>query len=268
LGVALYLNNKAADARKALDSTLVLNPRFADAYLCLTRIAHESGRTTEAGQHLTKALELEPKSVDVQSSAGDYSLTRGKFDEAASHFQTAEGLRPKTPSLVGQLGIAQLFAGKTDAAIDLLKDAADKSKLPRLYWYLGWAYRLQDEDKDARKAFEKCVEAEEALMAFNPHILEDNYRLAWAKYLMTESGNLQAEANRLDGLSLQTTNKSIKPYLLAGMYVSVGDQGRALQLLGEVKKLNYYSSAFLAANPTLASLRDNAEFRKLVGLDE
>ena len=126
---------------------------------------------------------------------------------------------------------------------------------------------MQNEDKDARKAFEKCAEAYEGLMAINPHILEDNYRTAWARFLADESENLQADTYRLDTVPLQSTNKSDKLYMLAGTLATLGKQDRALQLLGEVKKLNYYSSAYLAADPALASLRDNAEFRKLVGLD-
>ncbi len=267
LGETLYLNGKSPDARRELDSARVLNPRLSEAYLVLNRIAHESGRTTEAGQQLAKALDLKPKSADVLAYAGRYALTRGDFAEAVGRMQSASGLRAGSSVLAGQLGIAQLFAGKTAEAITLLKEAADKSDLPQFYWYLGWAYRLQKEDKDARKAFEKCVEADQALRAFNPNTLENTYRLTWAKFLANEISDLQAEVDRLETVSLQTTNPSSKPYYLAGIYATLGDQERALQLLGQVKKLNYYSSAYLAADPALASLRNNSEFRKLVGLD-
>jgi hypothetical protein len=112
------------------------------------------------------------------------------------------------------------------------------------------------------------VEGDEVLLAINPRNAEANFRMSWAQYLTGDLDNLQAEAERLETLSLETTNPSSEPYVLAGIYATIGDQQRAMELLRRVKKLNYYSSAFMAADPALAPLSNNSEFRKLVGLDD
>ena len=268
LGMAFYFNARPAEARKELDSALSLEPDFGSAHAWLCRIAHEAGKTTEAKQRLTAAVGAGLADPEIQAFAGEYSLARGQIAQAITYFETAIGLKPGTSSFSGQLGIARLLSGNALDAITLLKEATTKSMQPRFHWYLGWAYRSAGQEKDAKRAFEKCAEVSEVALTINPKDLEVAYRSAWARHLAGGTKPGQSELDRLETASLVSSNPSVKPYCAAGILAFAGETEKAVEQLRRLIKLNYYAIEYLAADPALASLHDNAESRKLLGLQD
>jgi tetratricopeptide (TPR) repeat protein len=217
---------------------------------------------------LDEALESDPDVPATRLHAADYWLTRGKFDDALTHLDAAKKTLQDSPQLDGRIGIVRLFGGDLDDAIEILKDAANDAEIAGFYWYLGWAYRAAGEEKDAERAFKKCLEADAVQLSINPHDPVAAYRTVWARYLIGDLEFVQTALDELDAQGLRTPNRSIVPYLTAGVLASSGETGRALELLGKVLNYNYYSSAYLAADAALLPLRNNPAFRKLVGLDD
>lgn len=76
--LAIFLNNRAAtnillerfeDAIKDADVALILNPRYARAYIRRSSAFEKTERTEEALRDVKKALELEPSNANIRKSA-------------------------------------------------------------------------------------------------------------------------------------------------------------------------------------------------------
>jgi serine/threonine protein kinase/TolB-like protein/tetratricopeptide (TPR) repeat protein len=268
LGVALHFNNQRREAKKTLDRARELNPTCAEALIGLAAMAHEEGRTTRAGELIQAALEAAPKSATILAAAGRYYLTRGRFTEAIHSLEKATIAEPESPIFTGQLGEARLLFGNEPSANDLLDEAADRTKLPCFYWYLGWAHMLNGDERDAKRAFEKSYEADQVRLTINPADLEAAYRSQWARcYFEKNIGTIQTEVDRLGTSNLVSTNPSLKRLYLAGIYEATGNRTRALEELQQIIKQNYFDSKYFAAHPGFASMKRLTEFRELVGLE-
>jgi TolB-like protein/Flp pilus assembly protein TadD len=267
VGTTAEFAGEFAQARRALERALELKPDWADPYRFLSFTARLTGRVAEAEHYMNRALELSPAAAHIRSSGGWFSLWRGQFDQAAIDFGRAVALKENTPSFRGNLGMAMLLLGQTEESIALLKNLGDSPSAEHL-WSLGWAYTRQGKDKNARRAFAGCRKACEKALAINHRRLGAAYRILWIDCLSGDVSDPTDALGELVGRDLFSQMSSERPLSLAGIHAATGNQAGAIDFLAEVLKTKHYAKAYIAALPEFESLRNNSDFRKLVGLNE
>ncbi len=152
LGSAYYNTGQSGEATQHLKRCLALNPRQADAYEILARIAYEKGEPEESARLCTEALRHAPPSPDLLNQLGRALLDQGKTDEAIRSLEQAARL-PQAPSeshyLLGQayLQSGNLAQAKQSflAAIRLLPDHTQA-----VFGLLTACQRLGQTDEAAR----------------------------------------------------------------------------------------------------------------------
>lgn len=88
-GEALLESKDLAAARDAFATALRLDPKNADAYLGLARLAWNAGDAAAAEKAFETALQIAPGNVRGQLSKGEFALTRRQFPAATQAFKAA-----------------------------------------------------------------------------------------------------------------------------------------------------------------------------------
>lgn len=102
-GIALGNENQTAKAIKALDSSIILNFTFTDAYIEKALLLMEIQQYKEALALLYKAMELDRKSSDIHYLIGSCLDKLGNHEQALPYYQNALKLDPSHEGAASKL---------------------------------------------------------------------------------------------------------------------------------------------------------------------
>jgi tetratricopeptide (TPR) repeat protein len=186
---------EAADAlRKWVDASVdermwtLLDPPRPDAAFNLALTLSRDGDAKEALRVLETLEKKHPDFAWQFALRGKILRSEGRFAEAVDALSRAVALGIETPGVVAELGIALAEAGFSDDAFKALAESgkADTDD-PRVDLCLGKLMRERGKTEEARRFFEKAVEA-------NPQFAEALDALA---SLLRDTGDIEAaEATR------------------------------------------------------------------------
>lgn len=123
LGMALLKQGRLAEARRAFQGAIRLDPGYAQVYANLGVVAEKEGRADEAVSCYRAALRIDPALAAVHNSIGFLLAGQGRFDEGISHFQAAVRLNPGQASAHNNLGVLLQRQGRLAEAVSQFRQA-------------------------------------------------------------------------------------------------------------------------------------------------
>lgn len=108
LGVGYEDQKRFADAQKAFEKALQVDPKFADAEYQLGVLISLTGNSALAIQHYEHAIELNPKQGDALEKLGNLYLEASQFEKARDVLLKAEAVDPKNRKV--EYGLALVYS--------------------------------------------------------------------------------------------------------------------------------------------------------------
>lgn len=254
----LLFLGRHAEARRAADIALSLDPHDAIGLRTRSSLAMFGGRWNEAESALSRSLESGPEEAPTWVARAYLSTVRGRFDEADAAIRRALELDPLSPTVQGDVGILHMWAGRYDDAIASCREVITLSdELPA--WAIECAF-------DALTLAGRTDEA----VAWGGTLMVDA-RLVPADALPTGRGRADADvaralrAARLSVLRAQQAGgEPVSPYLLALAYARTGDVDGALEALDRASREPGFGVLSVGVDPRFRVLHADARFLALL----
>ena len=239
-----------ADARKAVDEALRLDPELAEAHTILGNIKlYQDWDWAGAETAFRRGLELEPNNRDTLFGASILAKSQGHLEEALELVKKASNLNPLSPVDQSELGLTLHYMGRHEEAIASLKKSLALNKdhgashaiLCRAYLAMG----------DAKKGLEEALA--------EPHPIFRNYTLAMAYY---ELGRTKESDTAI--AALIKDNSKDAPYNIAEAYAFRGEKDKAFEWLHRaVAERDTALGPEILCDPLIAPLRVDARFLEI-----
>ncbi len=208
-----------------------------------------------AERELKRAQSLNPNYADAHQLYGGYVLTAtGRLDEAKAEMKRAQELDPLSLIITADVGNAFYYARQYDEAIEQYKKALDLD--PRFfitYLWLGAAY-------EQKKMYSQAIAELQKGLAFVRH-----------PQLISSLGHVYAVAGQraeaqqlLEELQEMSKQSYINPYLIALIYVGLGEKEQAFTWLEKAYQERFFFLIWLKVEPRFDPLRDDPRFQDLI----
>jgi serine/threonine-protein kinase len=282
-----------------------LNPANADLLGSITFAEMSLGRWDAAVEHRRQGERLDPRSVSQKRGLGEVFLRLRRYAEAREAFDRALALAPANLGAIrfkamtflgeGDLAAARAVLAAAPKTIDSTTLVAFLANYDDLVWVLDegqrelllrltsgafdddrgtWAlclaqaYTLKGDTANVHKYAEEARKAYEEELRARPDDAQRHVILGVALAYLGRKEEAIREGQR--GVELLPVAKdavqgSYNQHQLVRVYILVGEQEKALDVLEPLLKIPYYlSPGWLKIDPNFDSLRQNPRFQKLV----
>jgi Flp pilus assembly protein TadD/TolB-like protein/DNA-binding winged helix-turn-helix (wHTH) protein len=251
-------NSEAAEAwfRKAVGQ----HPGDWSAYNYLGRFLFRSGRYAEAAEEYRRVVALDNTNPTGYTNLGAANMLAGNFTAAVEALQKAIDLEPQQ-NTYSNLGMMYYYLGRLDEAISSHRNAVELSPNDHLAWSnLGDAIWVSGDIDEARKVFETAENLATNALQVNPNDPNIQMDLAWISAMLDNSGAARTFIDRARG---QAPEDPYVHYIDGLILLRSGETDSALSAL-ELAADKGYSLQMMAAEPHLASIRENPRFRAIL----
>jgi tetratricopeptide (TPR) repeat protein len=214
---------KTGEARKFAEQALAALPTSAEALYLYALTFTSQGRMQEAVSAVASRVKEQPNWAAGYDVLGQLCILNGQPGEGEKHLRKAVELDPKLTSAWINLSEALRSTGNLDAAVNVLRDVAQREqKFSGVHVRLGQIYEQRNDPAQAKAAYQKAL-------AVNQDDVIAKNNLAW---LLAEQGGNIDVALRLAQEAKQVVpdDPSISD-TLGWIYVKKQSFGNAIQHL-------------------------------------
>jgi len=161
VNLALAYNKKGREeaALEELQTALLIEPDFADAWVELGNIQHQREALDAAEEAYRKALEYSPSLEGVYYNLGNISLQRGKPAEAIAYYQETLRRNPDFSMAYNNLGQAYEAEGRLEEALQQYREALEANPdSPQAWFNLAAGLERTGDLVQARQAYQKAYQ--------------------------------------------------------------------------------------------------------------
>lgn len=160
LALARYRQGDCTAAMGALDQTLRLDDRNADAHYLRGLCLRDTHRLDEARHALERAVALSPAMIPAREELADVYAALGRRADEIEQLQLVAGLDRDQPARQVAVGLAQARAGHTDLAVLTLGSTLERTPdQPLIYGALGRVWLERAQARDDRVDLSNALEA-------------------------------------------------------------------------------------------------------------
>ena len=258
LGWNSYLPPREAfpKAKVAAMAALRLDANLGEAHTSLAAVLWlHDWQWEEAQREFTRSFEFNPKYPTANHWHAEYVMTMGRRLEAIAKMKSSQELDPLSLIIHVALGWALYMARRYDEAIEQLRRTVElEPNYPVTYWILGLLYRKIGRFELAIAEGEKGVN----LSGGSPLM-----RAALA-HTYGAAGRTTDALKMLDDLTNLARDKYVAPHFFAGIYLGLGDNGRAIEYLERSYEERSHWLIYLHIDPSMDGLADNPRFQDLL----
>lgn len=250
------------NARRTAEQAIALDPGLAEAHSALgLSLAFHDWKWAEAEAEARKAIEIDDGSATAHGIyAAAVLLPEGRMKECRTEFRKALELDPLLSFINFSYGYSLLVEGRWDDAVTQYQRTLElKSIHPDMYWDMGMALGYAGRHKEADAAMRKSMEL---------HGVDPKRPLMGLQAYF--AGDVEGARRSLPQVEDEVRRGVDSRMDLVRTYAMLGEKQKALAMLGEAVTAHESQVIWLKVDPRLKSLRDDAEFRRLlhvVGLD-
>jgi TolB-like protein/DNA-binding winged helix-turn-helix (wHTH) protein len=256
IGATIYgtvpASEAAPKAKAAAIRALEIDPSLAEAETSLaTAKFNYDWDWVGAAEGFKRAIQLDPSYATAYQRYSLYSIAMGRFDDSFEQIKKARDLDPLSISINASFGWRLYLAREYDRSIAQLRDTLEMD--PSYEWahlILGQAYEQKGEYNLAIEEFRKAVE----LAHSSPLMIS---ALAHAEAL---SGSHWEAVKLLAQLEALSKKQYVSPYYVAIVYLGLGKNDLAMNLLEEAYTDRSNGLVFLKVEPELDPLRSDTRF--------
>lgn len=166
---SFYLHNISGAANRALknyklaklnyESSIKINPKFADTYLNFGNLLSESGDFKDAEKNYKKAISINPSHSEAYFNLGNLLQDQGDLLAAIDNYLVAVKIKPDHTVAFNNMGNAKLNSGKIKSAIeDYRQSIKTDPNYAIAYNNLGSALRDFGDIKGALSSYKKALD--------------------------------------------------------------------------------------------------------------
>jgi TolB-like protein/Tfp pilus assembly protein PilF len=261
--IALTFYNFAAPheampkAKESALNALSLDNTVAEAHASLAHILmNYYWDWSTAEKEFKRSIELKPDYATAHEWYAIHYLTAtGRLQDALQEMKKALELEPASLVMNTFMGATLYYAGRYDEAIDQCRRTIEMDpNFVVAHWHLGLAY-------EQKQAFDAAIEEFQTATALSGGSPLMRAALGHA-YAMSQK---TYEANKiLDELNELSTQQYVSPYEVAAIYVALGNNENAFQLLEKAYREHSFHLVNLNVSPQFKSVRSDPRFQDLV----
>lgn len=188
-GIALYYQNKYADAKAMFEKAISLNPYFSQALCNLGGVNLKMGKTAQALNCFDTALKYNPRSEDVFRNRAEAYKSMKQFDKSQKELETYHYWRKLNAKEEINLGLLSKFEYCEQILLKRPRTDANLTALGVIHWE---NLRL----KESEKSFQDAI-------AINPKYAEAHS--AYGMLLLWQKKNAQAAKEFTSAINLDPT---------------------------------------------------------------
>jgi serine/threonine-protein kinase len=207
-----------------------------------------------AESELKRAQSLNPNYADAHLLYGYLLNAVGRLDEAKAEMKRARELDPLSLIITADSGNAFYYSRQNDEAIAQYKKALDLE--PRFfitYLWMGAAY-------EQKKMYPQAIAEFQKGLAFVRH----PQLIASLGHVYAVTGQREEAQELLDELREISQQRYVNPYLIALIYVGLGEKGQAFAWLEKAYHERFFFLIWLKVEPRFDPLRDDPRFQDLL----
>ncbi len=258
LGWNSYLPPKKAfpKGKEEALTALQLDPDLGEAHAPLAAALWlHDWQWKEAESEFKRSLQLTPTYPTANHWYAEYVMTMGRHVDALAKMKNSQELDPLSLIINVAVGWAFYHSRRYEEAIEQLRRTAELDpNYPVTYWILGLLLRKTGHYDQAIAQGEKAVN----LSGGSPLM-----RAALAQTFGT-AGRTKEAVVILDELTKLAKEKYVAPYFLAGIYVGLGQDDRAIECLEKAYEERSHWLIYLHIDPGMDTLRYNPHFKDLI----
>ncbi len=241
-----------AAARRALE----LDSELAEAHTVLAQVdAQYKWEWDAAERGYLKALELKPGYATAHQWYGYMLAEMGRLPEAIAELTEARSLDPLTPLVSANLAWVQYLSRQYDQSIlenkAILQAHPD---FPVAHYNLGLAFEQKHMYKEAIAAFEAARDLDR----------EAPHTVAFLAHAYAISGNLDQARETLDQLKQMSVRMTVSPFLIALVYVGLGENDQAFAWLEKAADFRSEELLAIKVDPRFDGLHSDPRFEGLL----
>ncbi|MDJ0813816.1 MAG: tetratricopeptide repeat protein [Woeseiaceae bacterium] len=263
LGRTYLVQGELEAAESTIRKAIGLRPGDWESYNNLGALFFRSGRYAEAAEQFRYVISIDRNNYVTYTNLGSASMLNGDFDKAISVFRAALELG-RHATTYSSLGLAYYYTQRLDEAIEAHRMAIELSPDDHLAWSnLGdtfWAAGQEDESRDAFENARDRAASGLEINADDAFLLMD---MAWILTMLDRPAEAREAIDRAHELS----DDPYVSYIDGLMRLREGDIEMAIAALEDAVE-NGHSTTMMAVEPHLATLRDNEDFRDLIGISQ
>jgi len=245
-------------AQKALE----IDPTLAKAHAALGFAYDCDWNRSAAEAEYRRANELEPNGEGAHHVYAVYLSAVGRHQEALVEMNKVFELDPLSILALWNLGSIYWDMGQLEQALTQYRKILEiDPSSPDGHQGLGFTYVLQ-------KRYDLAIEELQTAVKLSP---QDTWMKAWLGYAYAVAGEHTAAREVLGDLERLSKRKYVSGYLIATIYVGLGDKESAFRWLETAYDQRDSKIPDLKVDPLFASLRSDPRFGKMlrrIGLPE
>jgi TolB-like protein/Flp pilus assembly protein TadD len=244
-------------AKESALKALALDNTVAEAHASLAHILmNYYWDWPTAEKEFKRSIELKPDYATAhQWYAIHYLTATGRLEEAVQEMKKALQLEPASLVMNTFMGATLYYAGRYDEAIDQCRRTIEMDpNFGVAHWHLGLAYEREQVFDAAIEEFQKAI----SLSGGSPLMraaLGHAYAMSQRTY---EANKILGELNDL------SKQQYVSPYEVAAIYVALGSNDQAFQLLEKAYTEHSFHLVNLNVSPRFKSVRSDPRFQSLV----
>src|SRR5262245_36194746 len=261
--IALTFYNFAAPhetmpkAKESAIKALELDSTLAEAHASLAHILmNYDWNWSTAEKEFKRSIELKPDYATAHEWYAIHYLTAtGRFEEAVQEMKKALALEPASIVMNTFMGATLYYAGRYDEAIDQCRKTIEMDpNFAVARWHLGLAYEQKQFLDAATEEFKKAI----SLSGGSP-LMKAALGRAYAK-----SQKKHEASEMLNELSELSKQQYVSAYEVATIYVALGNNQQAFQLLEQAYEEHSFHLVYLNVSPQFKPVSSDPRFQDLV----
>ena len=209
----------------------------------------------EAEREFKRAIELNPKYPTARHWYSTYLMAMGRSEEAFAEIKRAQELDPLSLTISAGVGRLLGVARQYDRAIEQLQKTIEMDpNFVRARFDLGLMYAESGRYDEALAEFQSAISISGSTIEILP-ALGFTYGLAGKR---TEALKVLEELNE------QSKRRHVSAFLIAVVYIGLGEKNQALDWLEKAREEHNNSLPFLNVDPLFDSLRSDPRFQDLL----
>jgi tetratricopeptide (TPR) repeat protein len=244
-------------AKESAIKALALDDTLAEAHASLAHILiNYDWNSSAAEREFRRSIELNPDYATAhQWYAIHYLTATGRLEEALQEMKRALELEPASLVMNTFMGATLYYAGRYDEAIDQCRRTIQMDpNFAAAHWHLGLAYEQKQLLDAATEEFKKAI----SLSGGSP-LMKAALGRVYAKAQKTHEAN-----EMLNELNELAKRHYASAYELATIYVALGNNEEAFQLLAKAYAEHSFHLVNLNVSPQFKSVRSDPRFQDLV----
>ena len=244
-------------AKESSIKALALDNTLAEAHTSLAHVlTNYDWNWSEAEKEFKRSIELKPDYATAHEWYAIHYLTAtGRLEEAVQEMKKALELDPASLVMNTFMGATLYYAGRYDEAIDQCRRTIQMDpNFAVVHWHLGLAYEQKQALDAATEEFKKAIS-----QSGGSPLMRAALGRAYAE------SQKKHEANEmLNELNELAKREYVSAYELATIYVALGNNEQAFQLLAKAYAEHSFHLVNLNVSPQFKPVRSDPRFQDLV----